>query len=336
MRRRGILLLSVFHTLLIVAGASAGLDASRAIDLRPHWEEGDAFYIEWDWTSENIWTRKGASGYWIGNTHDRFGFIFRVEAIQPNGTARIKLTYDRMESAYWWGNEREEGDAWDSDTDPPDAQSKLRTVLQPMLGVTLTMEVDRDGRIVSFTGADALRRKVEQADPDKDALKWFDKCLDGQSQRSRWEHWLGMYAFKPVERCDEWKREISSAIHDQAITYSLDRINTYEDHVLAIVHFKGRGIPRADCKTEEIGDGATWEYGESSFTGRSTFDSRRGLIVRRRVEGRRLSSRTGQNPESGKKERYKVRTTSKGRLLTLTLEERDTQKHSSAAPLTQP
>ena len=337
MKRTGnISYVAVFHTLLIAGGALAGSDAPRTIELRPRLAEGDAFYVEWESTTKSIWTRKGALGCWIRRTHDRFGFILRVEDIQPDGAARVKLTYDRMACAGWWGDGTEDGDAWDSDTDPPDAPSKLRTVLQPVLGATLTMEVDRAGRITSFIGLGALRRKVEQSDPGQDTLKWVDSFLNVKAQRCFWERWLGMYAFRSVARGDQWNRSVSSVIYDHAVTYSLDRINTYEDHVRATVHFKGRGIPHADAKTDEIADGVTWEYGEYSYVGRSTFDSRLGLIVRGRVEGRDLLYRVGRNPESGEEERYQIRRTANVKLTALTLDERQAQKRCSAAGAIQP
>ena len=154
MKRTGnISYVAVFHTLLIAGGALAGSDAPRTIELRPRLAEGDAFYVEWESTTKSIWTRKGALGCWIRRTYDRFGFILRVEDIQPDGAMRIKLTYDRTACARWWGDDTEDGDAWDSDTDPPDASSKLRTVLQPVLGATLTMEVDQSRAAMNGTAA---------------------------------------------------------------------------------------------------------------------------------------------------------------------------------------
>jgi hypothetical protein len=129
MKRMGIISSVAVSCMLLAAGpALAGPEAPRTIDLRPQWKQGDAFYIEWESTSKNVWTQEGTFDCWVGHTHDRFGFILRVEAVQPGDAMRIELTFDRMASAFWWGDDQEQGDAWDSDADPPDAPSKLRTV----------------------------------------------------------------------------------------------------------------------------------------------------------------------------------------------------------------
>lgn len=322
---------ALFQILLLAAGAPARSDTPRTVDLRPLWKQGDAFYVEWESTGKGIWTKKGAWDTWVDTDQDRFGFILRVESIRADGTARVTMTYDRIAYARWWGDDKESGDAWDSDTDPADAPSELRAVFQPVLEETLAMEIDRAGHITDFTGVDALRRRVEQSNPDENTLSRFDSFFKLKGQSAFWEDWLGMYAFKPVARGDEWSRDVSSVISDGTVNYSLDRINTSGGQVRATVHFKGRGIPRAEDKTVETADGAQWEYGESTSVGRATFDSSLGLIVRARFERKYLMQMTGINPESGREECYRIRRTSEVAMRTLTLDEREAQKRRSAA-----
>ena len=230
-------LMLVCGMLLHVAAAVAESEISRTIDLRPQWKAGDAFYIEWDLSTKYKWSEDGTANTWAQSAHDIAGFILRVEEVRPDDTTKISIIYDRVASAFQGGDNPDDEYSWDSDLDPPDSPSKFRPILQPMMDCTLIVVVDGRGKITSFDGVEELRRKVEQADPDPEIFAWFKTYFTVDSKRAGWDDWFGKYAYEPVERGDEWQHAYTSSYHHNTVTNSLDRINNYQDRVLATVPF---------------------------------------------------------------------------------------------------
>ena len=335
MKRIGIVALVLVGGMLAqVARVSADTEIPRTIDLRPRWKAGDAFYIEWDLKSKHTRTEDSTMISMIGFAHDIAGLILRVEEVMPDGGARIMLTYDRIASSWLWGNDTESENFWDSDFDPPDSSSEFRKVLQPVIGSTLLLEVDNEGRIIRFDGVAEMRRKVEQAKPDPETFSWFDTFFTTDSKRAAWEDWFGKYAYKPVKRGDTWDRSYTSSHHDNTVITSLDRINIYEDRVLATVHSKGRGTPRTDRESKQVNNNSVWEDGEMKFTSRATYDSKCGWIVSQRGDAVAFCRQTWFDPDSGAERMSDVRSTTICHQTTLTLEQRRQQKQQHAARAT--
>ena len=89
-----------------------------------------------------------------------YGLLEEVKSA-ANDETKIVLKYDRAARI----SEAPMMGAVEFDTDDPDyveAAPQLGAVLEPMIGMEVTMELDKDGKVVAFSGMDAINKKVSE------------------------------------------------------------------------------------------------------------------------------------------------------------------------------
>jgi hypothetical protein len=273
------------------------------------------------------------------------------------GKTRIVLTYDRAARSV---EAPMMGDV-EFDTDDPDneeAAPQLRTVLEPMIGMPVTMELGKDGEVVSFSGMDAINKKVSEKAVA--SMHWDHLKEEFTNERGK-ETWstspLLIYPNKKVKVGDTWNASISIERHmvGTIVTdyqYTVDRIDTENGRKTVSISATGLMSKGEDAKEDtDSKEQASIEEGEEgedveqkqaeqtgpemeltgSLTGTALYDVESGRIVRRTTDSNvdikiPLSTLIPNLPAGDEPQFAKFKTVIKITTLVLTEEERNAQK----------
>lgn len=233
--------------------AGAAIASTRACDdavrIAPKFVVGQTHYLEW---SQNSSVRKADDK--DSEPPKRFrqtwGVIEKVESISPDGTARIRMTIDRVANDFDAGPMSQR---FDSDFDAVRrSDHSMAPLFRAMIGETMTMEVANDGNVKSFEGLDALARKlgeVVEKSPDPSALRdKFERMkftLNDGSGRAVWgESHLALFPYREVKPGDTWSRVVKQPFPSGAIEITIDcrlaKITKEDGRSLAHVTFDAR------------------------------------------------------------------------------------------------
>ena len=207
------------------------------------------------------------------------------------------------------------------DTDDPEyeeAAPQLGVVLKPMIGMSMTMQVDKDGKVVSFTGMDAINKKIsEEAVASMLWEQMKDEFTDEHARRSWGTDPLLIYPNKSVKVGDTWtgtssftQSRIGTIITDYR--YKVDRIGEENGRKVVVIGVTGvvsRG-PDAEADTDAEPDSGSTEPGSDeggeqeqgtddeetkkalpeteangSMSGTAVYDVKLGRIVKQDDEG---------------------------------------------------
>lgn len=172
-----------------------------------------------------------------------YGLWEKVESATNDKTG-IVLTYDRAArkvKAPMMGEV-------EFDTDDPEyeeAAPQLRAVLRPMIGMAIRMEVDKDGKVLSFSGMDAINKKVsEKAVASMHWEQMKEEFTNERGKETLGRDPLRIYANKKVHVGDTWKA--SSSITKPPIgtivtdyQYRVDRIGTENGREIVSISVTG-------------------------------------------------------------------------------------------------
>ncbi len=135
-----------------VADAAAGLvEAARPVDLRPKWTVGREvrYRIVAEGTNE-----MDVPGMGVQKTTDRQEIVVRLTPREVGeGGAKVELTYETLKI-------RVDGSPrgpQEFDSTKPDEPGPLGQALRPLVGLTLTLHMDRNGNITEVAGGDDVQ-----------------------------------------------------------------------------------------------------------------------------------------------------------------------------------
>ncbi|HUU97983.1 MAG TPA: DUF6263 family protein [Phycisphaerae bacterium] len=230
-----------------------------------------------------------------------FGVWHKVEAVSPAGITRIVLTYDRIRQVF----EGPMGSrSFDSDADDPaDTSNVLAMAMGPMLGMPMTMELDKDNNVTSFSGMEAVRKRIEETTGGGPIYNRIKAELDDDSYRMLWgESRLALYANKEVKVGDSWTRTLKQ--HDRALgelifTYNceLKSLGTENGRKTATVAYTATVAQAPGSKPEPDPDGTVRRLDFGAFEGTALYDVERGEFVKQASEARIKISMTA--PSAG-------------------------------------
>lgn len=200
------------------------------------------------------------------------------------GKKAVKLTFDRamqsMDSPMMGTMEY--------DTDDPDNEEwapQLGQIFQPMIGETLMVEVTRDGKVVKFSGMDAIAKKIsEKAVGNMFWQQMKGRYTDQRARREYGEDPLRMYPNKEVKVGESW--EVVSEDEDPQLglvirktRYTLEKIGTEDGRKVAVIS------SQTDISKGEGGEGdAAKAKVSGKATGKSLYDVDLGIVVRNETE----------------------------------------------------
>ncbi|MBM4107314.1 MAG: hypothetical protein FJ255_00610 [Phycisphaerae bacterium] len=133
------------------AAAARAADAAKPVDLRPKWTVGQdvRYKIVADGTNEMDVPGMGAQ-----KTTDRQEIVVRLTPKEVGeGGAKVELTYESIKINV----EGSPRGPQTFDSTKPDEPGPLAQALRPILGLTLTLHMDRNGNITEVTGGDDVQ-----------------------------------------------------------------------------------------------------------------------------------------------------------------------------------
>ena len=285
-----------------------------------------------------------------------YGLWEKIESATPDKT-RIVLTYDRAARTV----EAPMMGEVEFDTDDPgyeEAAPQLGTVLKPMIGMELTMELDKDGKVVALSGVDAINKKVSEKAVA--SMHWEQMKEEFTDERGK-ETWgtgpLLIYPNKKVKVGDTWKASLSivrpmvgTIVTDYE--YKVDRIGIENGRDIVSISIAGvtsratdvkkdaeskeevskeEGKQDSDAAQEETKEAAPEAEISGIVSGTAIYDVQLGRIVRRasdsKVDIRVPLSKLMPNVPAGEEPQFAMfKMAIKSTTLILTEQERKAQK----------
>jgi hypothetical protein len=202
-----------------------------------------------------------------------YGLWERVDSATKDKT-RIMLTFDRAArnaEAPMMGTVEFDTD----DADNEEAAPQLGVLLKPMLGMALTIEVNKEGEVVAFSGMDAINRKVsEKAIASMHWEQMKDEFTNERGKVTWGSDPLLIYPNRNVHVGDTWTATSSmdAPMVGTVVTdyqYKADRIGKEDDRSVVAISVTGvmsrvRDVEKDDGATEQNSADAGAERSEAA------------------------------------------------------------------------
>ena len=274
-----------------------------------------------------------------------YGIWEKVESTDE-GKTKVVMTFDRAARST---EAPMMGDV-EFDTDDPDyeeAAPQLGTVLRPMIGMAMTMEVDKDGKVVSFSGMDAINKKIsEEAVASMHWAQMKEEFTDDRGMETWGTSPLLIYPNKKVKVGDTWNANFSMERHmvGTLVTdyqYKVDRIGMESGRKIVSIVVTGVVSKGADAEeAQKKDDDAAKEEAKKNepkvevngtISGTALYDVELGRIVKRSSDSKidikiPLSKLMPNVPPSEEPQIANFISTIKSTTLILTEKERNAQK----------
>ena len=253
--------------------------------LKRKYVDGRRVYIE-----RKLDTHRAITGLPIGDVDQlatELTGVWSETSSLDDGGVRLELVFDRMARSL---RDVDDG-GLEYDTDDPEndeAAPQFKAILEPMIGMPVSMEIDKDGKVTAFTGLDAINEKVSQTATV--SMHWQQMQRDFTDERGRktWgEDPLLIYPDKEVEVGDVWEASASSDSPDLG---AIAREHRFKAEKIGVTN--GRKMLHISSSTKvsrvdspEDGDGQK-PIVEGTFTGKAVFDVELGMVVKRTSTGK--------------------------------------------------
>lgn len=275
--------------LLAVFIAPSGVLGAETVELRAKFPPGRAWYVELGSKStQAISGPMFPGGKMESKTNQTMGVIEKVESSSKDG-AKIVMTFDRYGmsiSSLTMGNM-----SYDSDRPSEDESSYLEQMFSPFIGMPMTMVLDGQNKITSFTGMTAILEKVEEKAQGNPLFPQMRAGLNDDVATQTWARSrFSLLPDRKVKVGETWtvRREekqppLGTTLNEAEC--KLDRIGELNGRRAAFVSYKGTITPENKVKKGES-DGAEGQGGieEGSFSGTFAFDLQHGQIIEQNQE----------------------------------------------------
>lgn len=177
---------------------------------------------------------------------------------------------------------------YDSDVPTEGASAQFREILEPTVGMSLTLKMDRASRKSTITGMEAIAGKIEAGvSPGNKFYPSMKDELDDANAAADWgasRFWL--LPDKKLEVGATWTPKRKEHVPSRGgATYEanckLERLEQRDGRQVAIITYSGTVKPNPDEPALPGGTGLTVSLVEGTFEGTATFDVKRGEIIHR-------------------------------------------------------
>ena len=162
-----------------------------------------------------------------------------------------------------------------------------------MIGMKVNMEVDKDGEIVSFTGMDAINKKVSE---HAIASMHWDQMKEDFSDERGQERWgkepLLIYPNRQVKVGDTWEGSISvdrppMGIFVTSYKFEVDRIGIEDGRKSVVISVEGlvSAGPEGEGQPEKEQEAGPKTEVTGSLSGTGVYDVELGQVVNRTIKG---------------------------------------------------
>ncbi len=213
-----------------------------------------------------------------------FGVIEKVKGA-AGGKRIVTMTFDRAAQTMDMPMMGElEYDSYDPENE--EAAPQLASILQPMVGEALTVEVSKDGKVVGFSGMDAINKKISEKAVANMFWSQVKRQYTDEKARKQWgEDPLLMFPNKEVKVGETWKArsvdddpQLGVIAHEYE--YTLDKITTDQGRKVAHISYK---VQISKGESDEGEETPTKVGGGGS--GQAVYDIDEGTVVRQTGQG---------------------------------------------------
>lgn len=274
-----------------------------------------------------------ASGSQMDTTINQVtGVMEKVESSSKKG-AKIVFSYDRR------GMTIEHPVAgrfhYDSDVPSEDDVPYMKQMFAPFIGMSMAMELDESAKVTSFSGMDAILKKVEASAAGNPLFSQLKPSFTNDSAKLDWgdKRWA-ILPDHPVKPGDTWNcrsendvPQIGKLVSDYSC--KLERITDSDGRKLAIITFTGKITQPAKKDESAQAGGMGLKVKGGTFKGTTTFDIEAGQIIEQARETQ-LTLATP-SPDDGGTPALQITTTSKETLVVRSPAERERAKQENLA-----
>ena len=310
---------------------SAVAAAEDSVDLTPCWAPGEPMYVELVDKIESKSRGGPGGGEETTRASERIrGVVRRIEAIaSPKGT-RMTLTFDRMKH---YSEGRRGPMTFDSDADKLDDSSNvLAGIFGPMIGMSLTMDVDSSGRITAFKGMEAVYEKIEPTATGNFVFAGLQDDFTDESARVLWgDSRMVLYPYKTVKVGDTWTRTVRQFgvyLGDVVREYqcTLDRIGTEDGRPIAVVRYTAKIAQPPGAKRGARMFFMLLDRTSGDIEGTATFDVKKGEFVAQSETTRMIIDGSTSGPGPDETKPVHMETTTRQTLTLMTDADRKAQR----------
>ena len=284
---------ALFVLLPSMAAAVTGADI---LPPPPELQVGSTTYIEVTWTTERMW------GWWgdfedapVSHQSRTTGWLQHVDSVAPDGGLRLTLTFDRQAGSLEYANRL---DSFDSDVnDAGDSTNMLAPLLGPVVGRSITVEVDNARRVVKVEGMSEIWADISAGALDNEYLDTVESWLEADSVRHLIDQVLMLYPTGERRFGSRWRStfEENGTRGDARFAYARLERRAGRMTVDVCYDFDVKQIDEYSDKTDDL----TWT--RLQFSGRghgsATFDQERGNLVSAIEVGQDLMRSRYESPE---------------------------------------
>lgn len=221
------------------------------------------------------------------------------------GRKIVTLTFDRAMQSMdmpMMGSAEFDSD----DPDDPDGAPMLGVIYKNLVGESLTVEIDKEGKVAGFSGMDAIASKIsEKASVNQFWMMMKSYFTDERGRGSYAEDPLRFYPNRSVKVGDTWESESTDEMPQVGKTqtkhqFKLEKLATEDGRKVAYITYTTREslIPSEGEENEAGGKKSV----EGSSNGTAIYDIERGLIVRNTGEEKKKVVMPGQSMGGGASE----------------------------------
>jgi hypothetical protein len=254
-------------------------EASGQVELRLRLAQGESRYL---WLDIQQTVSQGFQG---AEQEFGFGYLFEVQAVDVDGTASIKVTYD----AILFKMSGPMGQVLYDSADPPEIVPEPAAPIAGLLGESYTVTVTPLGKVVSVQGAaDALVRAMEKAGllegPLKEQMQAsLEQQFSDQAVQEMLESTFAVFPEQPVSVGDSWSKEVVTTGGLPAIVRSTYTLASCEGG-LARIEAESTLAPNPDASPIEMGPVSVRYQISGTTKGPIELEVATGWITRARTE----------------------------------------------------
>lgn len=284
MHRARVLVAAALSAAVVGSVPCVVLAGDESVDLRPRHVPGDSAYVEFRQDVDSTvsgsmipsGTMKSKASQVIGATQ----LIEKPAAGEK--VARLKFTWDRVALSV---DSQMQSIHFDSDkADEAGPATMMAMFFRPMLGQSLTLDMDDAGQVTKVGGLDAVRKHVQQAAGNPMLYQQMSSSLDDETNRQMWGATrYVLYPNKQVKVGDTWSRGMQQKGRNALLNYEykckLSAIRPDQGRQVAIVTYDGT-VKKDDKNPQSQPTGPQVESLTGTFTGTAVYDVERGAMVK--------------------------------------------------------
>ena len=315
--------------LLFPVAAAAG----DAVELKPKFPAGRRQYVEVSMDALQVVDGPMAPGGHVEVKVKQVSGVMEKVAASSKDGAKLVLSYVRRGLSFdvpMMGKLH-----YDSDMPGEDDSPYVKQMFAPVIGMATTMELDASPKVKSFSGMDAILKKVQASAAGNPLFPQFKSGFTNDAEKQVWgdKRWAFLPEH-PVKTGETWTRRRENDLPQIGKLVSnfnckLDRVSESNGHKLAMISFTGTvARPEGADKSKQTGVSGM-KVSDGTIKGSAAFDLNAGQIVDQTRDT--TMTFTAPSPGGPKGKPTKITVTTKETIIVRTPAEREKLKQENLA-----